>query len=82
MNVIAFKGRRRAALPLTAFLAFGLPSLIPIAATAQENALAPERNPPGDIPDSQVFVVYRLPQGLSRPLRETFEELNHLDGNQ
>jgi len=80
MNVIAFKGRRRAALPLTAFLAFGLPSLIPIAATAQENALAPERNPPGDIPDSQVFVVYRLPQGLSLKVPEGWSRKDHADG--
>lgn len=31
--------------------------------TASENPVAPEKNPPGDIPDSQVFVNYASPQG-------------------
>jgi hypothetical protein len=70
MDVIAVKRRGRTALPLTVFLAFGLPSLILPPAIAQEKALAPEKNPPGDIPDSQVFVVYRLPQGLSLKVPE------------
>lgn len=30
---------------------------------AAEPAIAPERNPPGDIPDSQVFVTYASPRG-------------------
>ena len=80
MNVIAFRSRRRAALPLTVFLAFGLPALLPIAAIAQEKALTPEKNPPGDIPDSQVFVVYRLPQGLSLKVPEGWARKNQTDG--
>ncbi len=31
----------------------------------QEQPLAPEKNPPGDIPDSQVFIVYHAPSGYS-----------------
>ena len=70
MNVIAFRSRRCAALPLTVFLMFGLPALLPAPAIAQEKALAPENNPPGDIPDSQVFVAYRAPQGFSLKVPE------------
>jgi hypothetical protein len=32
-------------------------------AVTQESAVAPENNPPGDIPDSQVFVIYKPPSG-------------------
>ena len=35
------------------------------AAYAQENAIAPEVNPPGDIPDNQAFVAYASPLGFS-----------------
>jgi hypothetical protein len=34
-------------------------------ALAAEKAVAPERNPPGDIPDTQVFVTYTSPLGFS-----------------
>jgi hypothetical protein len=44
-----------------------------IPALAAEQAVAPERNPPGDIPDSQVFITYtapgfsmQVPEGWSR----------------
>ena len=35
------------------------------AAYAQEKAIAPEVNPPGDIPDNQAFVAYASPSGFS-----------------
>jgi hypothetical protein len=34
-------------------------------AAAAEKAVAPEHNPPGDIPDTQVFVTYASPLGFS-----------------
>ena len=34
-------------------------------ASAAEKAVAPERNPPGDIPDTQVFVTYTSPLGFA-----------------
>jgi hypothetical protein len=34
-------------------------------ASAQEKLVAPETNPPGDIPDNQVFVTYSSPDGFS-----------------
>jgi len=40
------------------------PALAPSAA-AQEQPVAPETNPPGDIPDSQAFVTYTAPAGTS-----------------
>ncbi len=39
-------------------------------ASAQEKLVAPERNPPGDIPDNQVFVTYNSPDGFSLKVPE------------
>src|SRR5689334_2803126 len=39
-------------------------------AAAQENLVAPEKNPPGDIPDNQVFVTYTSPDGFSLKVPE------------
>ena len=52
------------ALALTTLLAI---ALVPIAfpAFAQEKEVAPEKNPPGDISDSQVFVPYQSKLGFS-----------------
>ena len=57
--------------------ALGLGALVPLPFFAQsaraETAIAPEKNPPGDIPDSQVFVVFssesytlKVPEGWAR----------------
>ena len=59
-------------LAATAFaLALGsmAPGLTPPVA-AQELPVAPETNPPGDIPDSQVFVTYTSPAGFSLKVPE------------
>jgi hypothetical protein len=39
-------------------------------ASAQEKLAAPEKNPPGDIPDNQVFVIYNSPDGFSLKVPE------------
>lgn len=39
-------------------------------ASAQEKLVAPEKNPPGDIPDNQVFVMYDSPDGFSLKVPE------------
>ncbi|WP_245489289.1 hypothetical protein [Rhizobium ruizarguesonis] len=39
-------------------------------AAAQEKLVAPETNPPGDIPDNQVFVAYTSPDGFSLKVPE------------
>jgi hypothetical protein len=45
------------------------PGLTPPVA-AQEQPVTPETNPPGDIPDSQVFVTYTSPAGFSLKVPE------------
>lgn len=61
--------------------ALGLCALVPqpfiTTATQAETAIAPEKNPPGDIPDSQVFIVYaadgyalKVPEGWARTVTE------------
>src|SRR2546421_11465547 len=55
--------RKALAVVLTAgLLAF---SLAVEDVAAAEKAVAPEHNPPGDIPDTQVFVTYASPLGFS-----------------
>ncbi|NKQ69757.1 hypothetical protein C3Y89_05045 [Rhizobium sp. UPM1132] len=39
-------------------------------AAAQQKLVAPETNPPGDIPDNQVFVAYNSPDGFSLKVPE------------
>jgi hypothetical protein len=38
---------------------------LPTSAAGDETAITPEISPPGDIPDNQVFVVFRSPAGFS-----------------
>lgn len=58
-------------------LALGLyalaPQLLSVLPAQAETAIAPEKNPPGDIPDSQVFIVFssdryalKVPEGWAR----------------
>ncbi|MBI1219890.1 MAG: hypothetical protein GC186_15215 [Rhodobacteraceae bacterium] len=52
----------------------GVSPLVAALPTRAEKALAPEKNPPGDIPDSQVFITYenavgyalKVPEGWAR----------------
>jgi hypothetical protein len=53
---------------------------IPLAAAAQEQPVAPEVNPPGDIPDSQVFVTYTSPAGFSIKVPEGWARTERSDG--
>jgi len=55
----------------TLALGAGLPQVTPL--VAAEQAIAPEHNPPGDIPDNQVFIAYaghgfsmQVPEGWTR----------------
>jgi hypothetical protein len=47
-----------------------MPSGALLPASAQEKLVAPEKNPPGDIPDNQVFVTYNAPDGFSLKVPE------------
>lgn len=49
-------------------------------AMAAERAIAPEKNPPGDIPDSQVFVAYTSPLGFSLKVPEGWARTDRGDG--
>src|SRR5579863_9526454 len=67
MNPNAILRFRSVAVPLSLFLAFSPPLLFSLGAFAQEKAIAPEKNPPGDIPDSQVLgVSLKVPEGWAR----------------
>ncbi len=48
--------------------------------SATEQALKPERNPPGDIPDNQVFIDYISPLGFSLKVPEGWARRDLPDG--
>ena len=50
------------------------------AAPTQEPPAAAEKNPPGDIPDSQVFVEYRSPIGFGLKVPEGWARTDRSDG--
>jgi hypothetical protein len=58
----------------------GAMQLITTTAIAAEQAVAPEKNPPGDIPDSQVFIEYRSPLGFSLKVPEGWARTDNPDG--
>ena len=76
---------------VVAFLLFGailVPSIFTSSAQA-ETAVAPEKNPPGDIPDTQVFINYtstsgyafKVPEGWARTETSTgVSFIDKLDG--
>lgn len=49
-------------------------------AVAAERAVTVEKNPPGDIPDSQVFVKYQSPLGFSVQVPEGWSRTDHTSG--
>ena len=60
----------------------GVASVAPLSSRvlAAEQAVAPEKNPPGDIPDSQVFVDYRSKLGFSIKAPEGWSRNERTDG--
>src|ERR1700674_1604814 len=64
-------------------LALSVATIAPIGigpAAAQETAVAPEKNPPGDIPDNQVFVQYTSPLGFGIRVPEGWSRVERPDG--
>ncbi|BCP54869.1 lipoprotein [Kaistia sp. 32K] len=49
-------------------------------AIAQEKLVAPERNPPGDIPDDQVFIDYQAPAGFKVKVPEGWSRVEIPNG--
>ena len=75
--------------PLTTYLLTGtlaLTALTPALAQtnapipAQQQPLAPETNPPGDIPDTQAFVTYSSPKGFHLEVPEGWARSNSKQG--
>lgn len=48
--------------------------------TQRETAVAPETNPPGDIPDNQAFITYSSPSGFSMQVPEGWSRSGTPDG--
>jgi hypothetical protein len=64
-------------------LAFASPCTLQAAKSAPattRQAATPEMNPPGDIPDTQVFVTYRSPAGFSLKVPEGWARTDRRDG--
>ncbi|MGX5804606.1 hypothetical protein ACWGS9_25645 [Bradyrhizobium sp. Arg314] len=57
-----------------------IPELGIEAARAGEKAVPAEKNPPGDIPDSQVFIDYVSPQGFTLKVPEGWARSDRADG--
>ncbi len=75
--------RTTLALLLVVGLSAALPSSIMAQqefATADEQPLKPERNPPGDIPDNQVFIDYVSPLGFGLKVPEGWARQDLPDG--
>jgi len=49
-------------------------------ASSAEKPAAPEKNPPGDIPDNQVFIEYRSPLGFKIKVPEGWARRETSDG--
>ena len=49
-------------------------------ASSAEKPMAPEKNPPGDIPDNQVFIEYRSPLGFKIEVPEGWARRESSDG--
>ena len=61
-------------------LAVACSVMLPRAGIAAETAVKPEKNPPGDIPDSQVFITYVSPLGFSLQVPEGWARTDKPDG--
>ncbi|TPK59982.1 hypothetical protein FJ546_19915 [Mesorhizobium sp. B2-4-19] len=57
-----------------------VPVLGVLPASAAEKPVQPEKNPPGDIPDSQVFIDYTSPQGFTLKVPEGWARSERADG--
>jgi hypothetical protein len=53
---------------------------MPLFAQSAEKPVAPEKNPPGDIPDNQVFIDYRSPLGFKIKVPEGWARRESADG--
>lgn len=72
---------RLAMLGIISVTTFGITApMMAVPAAAVEQAAAPEKNPPGDIPDSQVFIAFRSPAGFSVKVPEGWARTDRNNG--
>jgi hypothetical protein len=64
----------------TASLVGFAPASLFAQASSTEKPVAPEKNPPGDIPDNQVFIEYRSPLGFKIKVPEGWARRESSDG--
>ena len=64
----------------TASLVGFAPASLYAQASSAEKPAAPEKNPPGDIPDNQVFIEYRSPLGFKIKVPEGWARRESSDG--
>lgn len=83
MSILFFSQRRvlRAAVMAAALASASVPIMSAASvAHAAETAVAPEKNPPGDIPDTQVFIDYASKSGFSLKVPEGWARSDRADG--
>ena len=61
-------------------LAFALPAVVATRFAAAETPAKAEKNPPGDIPDDQVFITYASPLGFALKVPEGWARTDRADG--
>ena len=64
----------------TASLVGFAPASLFAQASSTEKPVVPEKNPPGDIPDNQVFIEYRSPLGFKIKVPEGWARRESSDG--
>lgn len=75
----SFRGLNRVAPAFAATLCLMLAGVAP-PVLAAEKAVPAERNPPGDIPDTQVFIDYIAPQGFTLKVPEGWARTDRANG--
>lgn len=69
-KTVIFQRTLASALIASTMVAASGPAVLSVPVFAAEKAVAPEKNPPGDIPDTQVFVTYHAKSGYSLKVPE------------
>lgn len=78
--ISSFRHRSLGRAALACALLAGTVCVAPATVFAAEAAVAPEKNPPGDIPDDQVFVDFVSKSGFSLKIPEGWARTDRADG--
>lgn len=74
-----FRGQNKVAPAFAVTLCLTLAGAV-MPTLAAEQPVAAEKNPPGDIPDTQVFIDYAAPQGFALKVPEGWARTDKADG--